>query len=281
MFPRSANKPFQAAAMRGCGLGLDGTLLALAAASHSGESFHVEGVREILASAGLTEDALGCPPSLPLDPDAQRDLLRAGGGPDQVHMNCSGKHAGMLATCVAAGWPTSSYLDPSHPLQQAVRQTAERLSGEEVGAAGVDGCGAPLFALSLTGLARTYRALVMAEPGAAGRMVADAMRANPAWVSGTHRPECALMSAVPGMLVKGGAEGVQAFALPDGRAAAFKVEDGASRAVPALTVALLRCLRVGETGGQPADTSALDKVAEVPVLGGGRVVGEIRVSLPW
>jgi L-asparaginase II len=153
-----------------------------------------------------------------------------------------------------------------------------------VSTVGVDGCGAPLFALSLTGLARTYRAMVLAEEGSPGRTVADTMRAHPAWVSGTHRPECALMTAVPGLLVKGGAEGVLAFALPDGRAAAFKVEDGGSRAVPALCVALLRGLGVyEETGDQarPVDIAALDAAGDVPVLGGGRVVGKIRVTLPW
>ena len=103
MFPRSSNKPFQAATMLRCGLKLDGELLALAAASHSGEDFHVSGVRSILASAGLTEDDLRCPPDMPLDEHAQRAMIRSGAGPDRVHMNCSGKHAAMLATCVAAG----------------------------------------------------------------------------------------------------------------------------------------------------------------------------------
>ncbi len=79
-------------------------------------------------------------------------------------MNCSGKHAAMLATCVAAGWPTASYTDPGHPLQAQIRQAVERLAGEPVAAIGVDGCGAPLFAISLTGLARAFRALVRAEP---------------------------------------------------------------------------------------------------------------------
>src|SRR5215467_1884708 len=120
VFPRSSNKPMQAAAMLHCGLDLDGKLLALAAASHSGEDFHVAGVREILAGAGLAEDALQCPPDLPLDEQVQRRLLRSGGEPDRVHMNCSGKHAAMLATCVTAGWPTASYTDPGHPLQAEI-----------------------------------------------------------------------------------------------------------------------------------------------------------------
>src|SRR5580700_1977875 len=164
MFPRSSNKPFQAAAMLRCGLKLDRELLALAAASHSGEDFHVAGVRSILASAGLTEDDLRCPPDMPLDEHAQRAMIRAGAGPDRVHMNCSGKHSAMLATCVAAGWPTATYRDPAHPLQVEIRRTVERLSGEAVAAVGVDGCGAPIFSLSVTGLASAFRAMVVAAP---------------------------------------------------------------------------------------------------------------------
>lgn len=278
VFPRSANKPLQAAGMLACGLDLTGKLLALAAASHSGEDFHVGGVREILAGAGLSEDALRCPPALPLAEHAMIALLRSGGQAGRVYMNCSGKHAAMLATCVRAGWPTGTYLDPGHPLQVALRQTAQRLAGEPVTAVGVDGCGAPLFALSLAGLARSFRALVLSPPESAERRVADAMRAHPDWTSGSGRPERALMDAVPGLLLKAGAEGVEAFALPDGRAAAFKVEDGAARARPAVTVALLRALGADAAAG--VDSAGLERVGTIPVTGGGRVVGGIRVQLP-
>jgi L-asparaginase II len=277
-FPRSANKPMQAVGMLSAGLDLEGKLLALAAASHSGEAFHVAGVREILAGAGLDEAALRCPPALPLDEQALRQVLREGGDADRVHMNCSGKHAAMLAACAAARWPAESYLDPDHPLHREIRRTVEHLSGEPVAAVGVDGCGAPLFALSLTGLARAFGTMVRAEPGSAPRRVADAMRAYPDWTSGTHRPESALMEAVPGLLLKSGAEGVMAFALPSGHAAAIKIEDGAARALPAVTVALLRSLGVGAADG--AGDTALDRIASVPVLGGGRAVGHIRPVLP-
>jgi len=276
MYPRSSNKPVQAAAMRGCGLDLEGELLALAAASHSGEDFHITGVRKILASAGLTEDALQCPPALPLDEGALRRFLGAGGTPDRVHMNCSGKHAAMLATCVTAGWPTENYRDPSHPLQREIKARLELLADEKVAATGVDGCGAPLFAVSLTGLARAFGSLVLAAAQTAERSVADAIRANPEWTSGTTRSERALMLAVPGLLVKSGAEGVQAFALADGRAGAVKIEDGNARGVPAVTVALLRLLGVAE-----AEPGALDQVADLPVYGGGQAVGQIRATLPF
>ena len=276
MFPRSSNKPFQATAMLGCGLKLDGELLALAAASHSGEDFHVAGVRAILASAGLTEDDLQCPPDYPLDEKSQQAMIAAGADRDRIHMNCSGKHAAMLATCVAAGWPTQTYRDPGHPLQVQIRDTIARLAAEPVAAIGVDGCGAPLMAISVSGLARAFRAVVLAEPGTAERAVADAMRSYPEWTSGTTRPERALMQAVPGLLLKSGADGVEGFALADGRAGAFKIEDGAARGRVPVTVALLR--RLGAEAVPGADVAGLAELAVAPVYGGGQVVGEIRAT---
>jgi L-asparaginase II len=278
MFPRSSNKPMQAAGMLRCGLDADGELLALAAASHSGEEFHVAGVREILARAGLTEDDLQCPRAVPREEVFQQEFLREGREPDRLHMNCSGKHAAMLATCVAAGWPTGTYTDPGHPLQVALRQTVEDLAGEPSAAVGVDGCGAPVFALSLAGLARAFQALVTAPPGTPERRVADAMRAHPEWTSGSLRPERALMASVPGLLLKAGAEGVQAFALADGRAVAFKIEDGSARAREPVTVALLRRLGVSTAPGVP--DAALDEIGTAVVLGGSRPVGVVRVTLP-
>jgi L-asparaginase II len=274
VFPRSANKPMQAAAMVECGLDLDGELLALAAASHSGEDFHVRGAREILARAGLSEDALQCPPDLPIDPVASRAVIRAGAGPDRIHMNCSGKHAAMLATCVTAGWPVASYRDPGHPLQQAIRRKVEQLTGEPVAAVGVDGCGAPVFAISVTGVARAFRAMVLAPAGSAERKVADAMRAHPEWTSGTARPERTLMATVPGLLVKSGAEAVEAFALADGRSGALKIDDGGPRAAVAVTVALLDA-----AGLDRALLTRLAPLATPAVHGGGGVVGQIRPVL--
>jgi L-asparaginase II len=276
VYPRSSNKPFQAAAMLRCGLDLDGELLALAAASHSGEDFHVAGVRKILATAGLTEDDLRCPPDRPIDDGAWEAMVRAGEPADRVHMNCSGKHAAMLATCVAAGWPTATYTDPQHPLQQRIKAVLGGLAGEPVAMVGVDGCGAPLLAISVTGLARAFRAVVLAVPGSPERRVADAMRAHPEWTSGTSRPERALMAAVPGLLLKSGAEGVEGFAFSDGRAGAFKIDDGAARGRVPVTVALLR--RLGADSEPGADRAVLADLATTDVTGGGRVVGEIRAS---
>jgi L-asparaginase II len=268
----------QAVAMLRCGLRLEGNLLALAAASHSGEDFHVAGVREILSSAGLTEDALQCPPDWPLDEKSLHAVITAGGSRDRVHMNCSGKHAGMLATCVVNGWPTQTYRDPEHPLQVRIRQTVSELAGELVAAVGVDGCGAPLFAISPLGLARAFRAIVLGTPGSDERKVADAMRAFPAWTSGTTRPERLLMDAVPGLLLKGGAEGVDGFALADGRAGALKIDDGAPRGRVPVTVALLR--ELGAESEPGADAAALAELARTEITGGGEPVGEIRATLP-
>jgi L-asparaginase II len=268
-FPRSANKPLQAAAMLRLGLDLEGELLALAAASHSGEDFHVEGVRKILSGAGLTEDDLRCPPSWPLDPETARRVIARGEDMSRIRMNCSGKHAAMLATCVLNRWPTAGYLAREHPLQQAIQDTVEELAGQRSPAVGVDGCGAPLFALTLAGLARAFLALVLAAPGTPERRVADAMRAHPAWTSGTTRDERLLMDAVPGLLVKGGAEGVDAFALANEqgiRAGAVKIDDGAHRARTPVTVAALR--RLG------ADVPS--ELATAPVIGGEAEVGVIR-----
>jgi L-asparaginase II len=262
VFPRSANKPMQAVAMVRNGLGAEKELLALSAASHSGEDFHVEGVQKILAAAGLSADDLRCPPQWPLDVELALKRERS-----RLRMNCSGKHAAMLATCVVNGWPTASYLDSAHPLQVAVRETVAELTGGEVTAVGVDGCGAPLFAVTLTGLARAFRRLVLAEPGTPERRVVDAMRAHPQWTSGTERDERRLMDAVPGLLVKSGAEGIDAFAFADGRAGAIKIDDGAMRARTPVTVATMRALGAY---GVP------DALATVPVHGGESVVGEIR-----
>ncbi len=270
VFPRSANKPLQAAGMLGCRLELEGELLALAAASHSGEDFHVDGVRKILSDAGLGEDSLRCPAAWPLDLDAARRLIAAGGEASRIRMNCSGKHAAMLATCVQNGWPTEGYLAQAHPLQRAILRAVEELAGEQVTATGVDGCGAPLFALTLAGLARAYRAMVLAAPGTPERRVADAMRAHPEWTSGTNRDERRLMDAVPGLLVKGGAEGVVAFAFTDGRAGAIKIDDGMARGRIPVLVATVRLL----------GSVVPDEFATVPVTGGDAEVGAVRVVAP-
>ncbi|MGH3746103.1 MAG: asparaginase, partial [Micromonosporaceae bacterium] len=244
MFPRSSNKPMQALAMLRHGLDLDHELLALACASHSGEGFHIAGVRRILERAGLGPEQLQCPEDLPIGEAALRAHLAAGGDKTRVHMNCSGKHSAMLLTCVINGWPVDTYRDPGHPLQQAIQCAIEELTGEAVAATGVDGCGAPLYAVSLLGLARAFGKLGAAPEGTLQRRIADAMRAHPEWVggSGPERIDSTLMKRLPGVIAKDGAEGVSAVGLPDGGAVAVKIADGAARARPVTVVAALRRL---------------------------------------
>ncbi|GAB3598568.1 asparaginase [Angustibacter peucedani] len=271
MFARSSNKLAQAAAMLHAGLDLDGELLALASASHSGEPFHLEGARRVLAGAGLDEQALQNTPDLPYDERERTAWLAAGRGPTSLAQNCSGKHAAMLATCVAAGWDLATYRDPEHPLQVAIAHELGALAGEPVGATGVDGCGAPVMAVSLVGLARSFSRLATAAAGTPEARVADAVRAHPEWLGGTRRDVTQLLRAVPGLIAKDGAEAVYAAALPSGHAAAVKIADGGQRARPVVMAEALVAAGV--------DRSLLGFLSDVPVLGHGERVGSVQ-ALP-
>ena len=275
MLPRSCNKPLQAVGMLRAGLDLDGDLLALASASHSGEPFHIDGVRRILAGAGLDESALQTPPDYPIDDQAREEYLRGGGEKSSIAMNCSGKHAAMLATCVANGWDTATYLDPEHPVQQAIAQTFADLTGEKVEVVAVDGCGAPLLSTSLAGLARAFRVVSVAEDGPE-RRVAEAIRSFPEFTSGSRRDEAALLRALPGAIGKAGAESCYAVGLADGRAVALKTDDGAARVRPVLMAAALERLGVTDVPGVDAD--AVRRTGLVELLGGGRPVGLVRAA---
>ncbi|MET9411870.1 asparaginase [Streptomyces sp. NPDC002935] len=267
-YPRSALKPVQAVAMLRAGLPLDGELLALTAASHSGEERHLAGTRRILESAGLPEGRLRNIPDLPFDPVVRDTWIRDGRLPSRLAQNCSGKHAAMLYTAHLNDWPLDDYLDPAHPLQQAIAATVEDLTGQAVAQVTVDGCGAPLFSVSLHGLARAAVRIATAVPGTPEARVADAMREHAEMASGSGRDVAALMRAVPGLIAKDGFEGVQVAALPDGRAVAVKIADGADRArVPVAAAALARA---------GVDPAALAEFAGAPLLGGGAVVGRVH-----
>jgi len=298
IFPRSSNKPFQAVSMLASGAQLAGDDLALAAASHSGEPRHVERALAILERAGLTEEDLQCPPALPLNEVARNAVITAGGGPRRIYMNCSGKHSGMLAACVAQGWDISNYLDPEHPLQRLVAETVSRLSDETPTAVGIDGCGAPLFAIPLEALARAFGRVNAAPEGTPEHQVAQAMRDYPEMVGGTGRDDTLLMRAFPGLLVKGGAEGVHCAALSDGHCVAVKIADGGDRARMPVLVGGLRRLGLGvdhgsgtgsgigfdvapgaDRAGPPSEAERLlVELGTGAVMGGGVPVGTVELA---
>jgi L-asparaginase II len=269
ILPRSSNKPVQATALLAVGWEPRSQAeLAIGAGSHNGEDGHRELAGAMLDAAGLGPADLGCPPALPQHEPTKAAWIAEGRAPDRLAMNCSGKHAAMLSACVAAGWPTEGYLDRDHPLQQAIEARLGDAAGEPVTAVVVDGCGAPQHALSVTGLARGVLSLVQAAEGSRERSVADAMRAEPWFVAGTGREDTDLMRAVPGLLVKGGADGVHVAAVPGRGSVALKLDDGGERGrTPALCAALLRL-------GVPADVLA--PWLQIPVSGGDGVVGEVR-----
>ncbi|MHB1129693.1 MAG: asparaginase [Ilumatobacteraceae bacterium] len=271
VYPRSSNKPIQATAMVSAGLALPPRLLALVCASHDGRPEHLAAVREILSTAKLTESALGNTPDFPLNIDASEAVLRRGGIRTALQMNCSGKHAGMLATCVHNDWSHDmSYLQFDHPLQQRITQMVFELSGEQATHIGVDGCGAPAHAMSLVGLARAFRAIVMSPEDSPAGAVAFAMRSHPEMVGGPTRDVTLLMQGISGLMAKDGADGVFAAALPDGRAVALKISDGANRARPPVMRAALQALGVDISGVDPRAFSS-------PIFGHGKPVGEVRV----
>ena len=274
IYPRSCNKPIQALGMLRAGLDIEGELLALASASHSGEPFHLDGVRRLLASAGLSEEMLQTPPDYPLEETARVDYIRAGLDKAPVAMNCSGKHAAMLVTSAVNGWPLSSYRSPDHPVQRAIADTFAGATGEPVSSVGTDGCGAPLLATSLTGLARAFSKLATAPAGTLEHRVATAIRQAPQHASGTRRDEAALLRAIPGAVGKAGAEASYAVALPDGRAVALKIEDGGVRARRVVMAAALRRLEVDRLPG--VDAAAVDATGVVELFGGAEPVGQLR-----
>ena len=271
ILPRSSNKPVQATALLAAGWAPRSSAeLAIGAGSHNGEDGHRDLAAAMLSAAGLGADDLGCPVALPQHEPTRGQWLASGRVPDRLAMNCSGKHAAMLAACVAAGWPTEGYLARDHPLQQAIEARLGEAAGEDVTAVVVDGCGAPQHALSVTGLARGVLSLVQAPEGSRDRSVADAMRAEPWFVAGTGREDTDLMRAVPGLLVKGGADGVHVAAVPGRGAVALKMDDGGERGrTPALCAGLCRL-------GVPAEVLA--PWLQLPVSGGDGVVGEVRAA---
>lgn len=254
VFLRSAAKPFIAAAIVRAGVveryGLDGRELAIVAASHNGEPEHVRAVRSILAKAGFAEEDLQCGAHAPYDATAARELERHGVSPSAVHNNCSGKHAGILAMCAALGLPPEGYLRPDHPVQVRILDFCARIAGvrsEEMPLA-VDGCGIPVYAITLRRAAASFAELADPscedpEDARALERVRDAMRDHPWYVAGSGEFDTALMTTAPSVIAKAGAEGMHGAASTRvGCGIVLKVLDGAARAVPPAAMQLLRAL---------------------------------------
>ena len=264
IYPRSAFKSIQASAMVRHGLVQEVRNLALICASHSGSKTHQAGARSILESAGLTESALLCVADRPLGVAERKEW--GDKDPIPLAMNCSGKHAGMLATCVVNGWSIDNYTDANHPLQIAIKEELENLAQEKITQVSVDGCGAPTFALTLRGNARAFHNLAKSQDPV-HKQVVSACLAHPELIAGEGRFDTELMRKVPGLFMKGGAEGVQAAFMNDGRTVFFKVIDGSDRAHQVILQDAFAKLGLNF------------EVTKPEVLGGGKPVGEIRAAV--
>lgn len=263
IFPRSCVKSIQGSAMVRAGLQLEPRLLALGCSSHSGSDAHLAAVREILALAKLDESALQCMLDKPLGDAERREWGEKAA--TRISMNCSGKHAAMLLTCAINGWPVSNYLDPSHPLQVAIKSELETLAGEKITLTSTDGCGAPLFLLSVAGLARAIRSVTISSDSIHQQVMASS-RAFPEMVAGKGRLTTEMMQAVPGLYMKDGAEAVEVASMTDGRTLVFKVSDGSLRPFRVLVHTGLKKLGI-DSPYEPEN-----------VLGGDRIIGSIRAS---
>jgi L-asparaginase II len=279
IYPRSTLKPFQALATMKAGVPLRGPQVALAAASHAGSHEHMDVVRTMLTAAGVTEEQLQCPADWPRDEDARNWLVRTERGRQRIAFNCSGKHAGFLWACTENGWDHASYLDPGHPMQQLVAEVIQEYTGEEPAHWGVDGCGAPLAAVSLRGLARGIGLIARApsdkNADARAATVATAMLDYPWAVHGRGLENSVVMEDL-GILAKYGAEGVLVLGTPAGASLALKMLDGNTRAASLVGLTLLAAAGALDV---EAVAPVLQKVVP-PVLGGGVPAGRIRLAAP-
>ncbi|MFT2817877.1 asparaginase [Leifsonia sp. A12D58] len=279
IFPRSTLKPFQAIAVMSSGVALRGVDAAIATASHSGTFKHVELVKGLLDRAGVPVTALGCPASWPEDRATRDTLIRQGMGPDPIYMTCSGKHAAMLVACVQNGWSLDGYLDPEHPLQKRVLDVIERFTGERPAASGIDGCGTPVHAISLTALARGIARIGTSRSNSpfaiyreAGFLV-EAARENGWIIAGPGQPDTVVIDRL-GIFIKFGAEGITVATAADGTTVALKVLDGSLRAATIVALSLL-----ADAGAiERADVDALVPELHLSVLGAGRPVGQVKPS---
>jgi L-asparaginase II len=288
VFLRSTAKPFIAAAAIAAGVherfNLDRREIAVMAASHAGQPFHVDAVRSILAKIGMDESALQCGAHAPYNAAAARDLERAGIAPTALHNNCSGKHAGILALCKVIGSDPSKYMEIDNPAQQQILALCARASQTHADdfAIGIDGCGIPVYATPLRNAAISFMRLATlhglpADDARALRVVRDAMIACPEYVSGTGEFDTRLMENAQGAIAcKSGAEGVHGTAvIGRGTGLIVKVVDGATRGRAPAVLTTLRRLGLLES-------ATLTKLADLerPIVynRAGRAVGDIRAA---
>jgi L-asparaginase II len=288
VFPRSAIKAFQALPLVESGgaddLGLSDEEIALLCSSHSGEEAHVRVARSILAKAGMSETNLECGVHAPQNHDAMRALIKAGLEPGQIHNNCSGKHAGMLAQALRLGADPKNYVGLHHPVQQAVARVLDDLCAVETAhlPVGIDGCSVPTWAIPPRNLALGFQRFVSGETlpprrRAAARRILAAIRSNPYMIAGTDRFCTGLMEAVPRVFVKTGAEGVFCAGVAHaGIGIALKCEDGAHRASEAAIAAVLASLDCWE----PEERNALAALTEVTLRNWRKLVVGKVVALP-
>ena len=272
---RSSAKPFQAAVSQACGASLVREQVALACASHDGESVHVALVESILAGAGLSAADLGNPPGWPLSGSAERRLVASGDTtPNRLWHNCSGKHAAMLAATVASGWDISNYLDPKHPLQVRITDVIREVAGP-VDPIGIDGCGAPVFATTARGMGRAFARLAAADEFSE---VFDAMHAFPALVSGFGNVDAAIATQLDAV-AKRGAAGALGIGLRGSIGIAVKVWGGSGLVAGVAGLAALD--QVGAL--TPYARDQLHRHSHPVVKGGGQPVGrfEPRLELRW
>ncbi|TWG93363.1 asparaginase [Mesorhizobium sp. J18] len=252
VFPRSAVKAIQALPLIESGgadrFGLTEKELALACASHSGESAHVELARGMLRKAGLDETALECGAHWPSNQQVALALARTGASPASLHNNCSGKHAGFLCTCRHLGIDHRGYVAPGHEMQEMVREAMENVTGAAHAAdvCGTDGCSIPTYAVPLASLARGFARMATGsglgpERAKAARRLLAACMTEPFHVAGTDRFNTQLMEKTASRIfVKTGAEGVYCAAVPElGLGIAIKCDDGAGRASEVMVAAVL------------------------------------------
>ena len=264
IFPRSAVKSLQASAMLKAGLTVSDEELAIICASHSGSQSHIDLVIKMLEKRDISISALKNAVDKPL---GEKEKITWGEkSASQLAQNCSGKHAGMLITCQQNGWDMDDYLDINHPLQIAIKNEIEELAGEKVSASTFDGCGAPLFAISLTGLARSISNLVKSNE-IASKQIVIACTTYPELVAGEGRLTTRMMRTVPGLFMKEGAEGIEVCALADGRVIAIKIIDGSWRPVAPIIMEIFK-----RWGVVMPDES-------VKIYGGANVIGEVLVNL--